>query len=336
MESQRWGLLPEEFQEDELERVVRNFFGESSRLVTASCKNSGLFNTTYDLVTSGGEEVILRISPPEDYPQLFYEKGMMADEPAVHELVLSRTSLPIPRIWLYDPSRMILPREYILMEKKNGRPLEDLQDFLDPEKIEKILTLLGRYTRELHSIQGERFGYMRTIPVMEVQDSWRKAFVIMLDMILSDSRRAGAYDEHEANVLLAAFLENEMYLEKNSPAALLHLDFWQQNILVNERSEITGLLDFDRAAWGDVELEFAVLDICGLSQRAFFEGYGGFRPGDERAIRRNALYLIYEYLKYVFTNWTPRGSKPTSNYFKREIDRIVKSILLRPHGHVGV
>ncbi len=327
--------MSEDFPFPQLERLIENFYGESERIARYRKISSGLFNTTYDIKLKRNGSVILRIAPPEDYPQLYYEKGMMADEPAIHEMVLSRTTVPAPEVYLYDPSRAIFPRDYILMEKKEGRPLDEIWDSLGRDIQEKILRQLGRYTAELHSIHGRIFGYARTLPVMEPQRSWRRAFVIMLDRILADCRLAGGFSEGETNILMTTFLQNEKYLEKKIPPSFLHLDIWQQNILVDEKGKITAILDFDRVAWGDTELEFAVLDICGLSRRAFFEGYGQFRPGDQSAIRRNALYVIFEFLKYVFTNRTRRSGERTANYFKGEIFRLVKNILLHPDGALG-
>jgi len=328
--------MSEDFRFEQIERVIKNFYGESEGISKYRKIASGLFNTSYDIKLKSGISIILRIAPPEDYPQLYYEKGMMVDEPATHNLVLSRTSVPAPRIYLYDGSRMILPRDYIIMEKKEGLPLDEIWSSLSEKRKAEVLRQLGRYTAELHSIRGRLFGYTRTLAVMEPQDSWRRAFVIMLDKILADCRRVGGFSEKEANILMATFLQNEKYLEKEISPSFLHLDIWQQNILVDARGRITGILDFDRAAWGDPELEFAVLDICGLSQRPFFEGYGAFRPGDEPAIRRNALYIIFEFLKYVFTNRTRRASEATADYFKREIFRLVKGVLLRPDEGLSV
>ncbi|MBN1231169.1 MAG: phosphotransferase [Anaerolineales bacterium] len=47
-----------------------------------------------------------------------------------------------------------------------------------------------------------------------------------------------------------------------------------QNLLVDEEDNITGIVDFDKALWGDVESKFAVLDYCEISDRPFWEGYG--------------------------------------------------------------
>ncbi|WP_256973118.1 aminoglycoside phosphotransferase family protein [Nostoc sp. T09] len=63
-------------------------------------------------------------------------------------------------------------------------------------------------------------------------------------------------------------------LDYTESPRLLHMDVWFQNILVDSAGNVTGLVDFDRALWGDPEIEFAVLDYCGISEPAFWRGYG--------------------------------------------------------------
>ena len=77
------------------------------------------------------------------------------------------------------------------------------------------------------------------------------------------------------------------------------MDVWGQNILVDAGGVVTGLVDFDRALWHDVEIEFAVLDYCGISEPAFWEGYG--RPRDKSASAEigQLFYVLYEVQKYM-------------------------------------
>ncbi|MEH2003851.1 phosphotransferase [Nostoc sp.] len=54
--------------------------------------------------------------------------------------------------------------------------------------------------------------------------------------------------------------------------------------MVDSAADVTGLVDFDRALWGDPEIEFAVLDYCDISQRAFRQGYGKERAKSTSAV----------------------------------------------------
>ena len=77
------------------------------------------------------------------------------------------------------------------------------------------------------------------------------------------------------------------------------MDVWSQNILVDAEGNVTGLVDFDRALWGDVEVEFAVLDYTGISEPPFWSGYGEARDESPSAEIRRVFYLLYEVQKYM-------------------------------------
>ena len=69
---------------------------------------------------------------------------------------------------------------------------------------------------------------------------------------------------------------------------------------MDEGGHLTGVLDWDRALWGDPEIEFAVPDYCGLTAPPFGEGYGTARAASPEADVRRRFYLLYEVQKYVF------------------------------------
>jgi fructosamine-3-kinase len=121
----------------------------------------------------------------------------------------------------------------------------------------------------------------------------------MWNKLLDDIVACGSYTHEEAKVmrdLLDLYLE---HFDRRVAPCLLHMDVWSQNILVDGAGNVTGLVDFDRALWGDVEIEFAVLDYCGISQPAFWKGYNSARDESPPAVIRRQFYLLYELQKYI-------------------------------------
>ncbi len=106
----------------------------------------GMYNEAY-LIEDGERRFVLRIAPPDHVPQLFYEKCMMRLEPAIHRMIREQTGIHVPDVVYHNFSRKIIDRDYIILEFVEGEP----GPFDHAE--------LGRYTREMHEIQGTEFGY---------------------------------------------------------------------------------------------------------------------------------------------------------------------------------
>ena len=121
----------------------------------------------------------------------------------------------------------------------------------------------------------------------------------MWHLLLDDVVECGAYTPDEADWMRLLLEEHMIHFERPVVPRLLHMDVWSQNILIEESGRVTGLVDFDRALWGDVEIEFAVLDYCGISEAAFWQGYGRQRDTSPPAMVRRAFYLLYEVQKYM-------------------------------------
>jgi len=270
--------------------------------------STGKFNTTYFIEGAPGPQV-LRVAPPDDPgDNLFYEYRMMRQEPGVHAVLRERTDAPVPEIMAYDFSHQRVPRDYLLMERMPGVPLSQ-HSGLGARDFNETLFAVGGVLKASHAIHNERYGYVGEHRPMEPQADWTGAFVIMWNKLLDDIERAGGYHKSEADSMRRLLERHLAAFNRREPASLLHMDVWAQNILADNRGRLTGLLDWDRACWGDPEIEFAVLDYCGISEPAFWEGYGTRRETDAEAEIRRIFYLLYELQKYIFIRRV-RGKNP--------------------------
>jgi len=321
----RWET--EEFTAEQIEAMIasnRPWRVESFRPVP-----TGKYNTTFEvkLERDGGaadapEAVILRIAPPDGTGGTFYEKGMMAQEPEIHEIVRSRTRIPVAEIYAYDTSRRVVERDFLIMERLPGVALSEIgartSAFYD-----RVLEQVGRMLAELHSITAERYGYLGAHNCMEPQGDWLSAFRVMWNKLIDDIVAVGAYEPEEAAALRGLFDRHAGAFDRPVAASLLHMDIWGQNILVDPSGRVTGLVDWDRALWGDPEIEFAVLDYCGVSRSAFWRGYG--RPRDEspRARVRWIFYYLYEVQKYIVIEIARRGNRAAALGYKSQVMHII-------------
>jgi fructosamine-3-kinase len=264
---------------------------------------TGRHNASFWIDSDRGR-FVLRIAPPDDAGFLFYERRMMRQEPELHALVRAHTDIPVAEVVGHDFDRAHIDRDYLLMTALPGVPLSDASG-IDRARFNHALEQVGRYLRQLHALTAAEclgrteYGYLGAHAPMEPQPTWAAAFRVMWNRLLDDVVACGSYSTEEAQAMRDLL---ELHIDRfDHPVtpSLLHMDVWSQNILVDEAGRVTGLVDFDRALWGDVEIEFAVLDYCGISERAFWAGYGTERDTSPAAMVRRQFYLLYEVQKYM-------------------------------------
>jgi len=276
---------------------------------------TGKFNTSY-FVEGGPKPMVLRIAPPDDPSRmLFYEHRMMRQEPGIHALVQSRTDIPVPTILAHGLLDPRLGRDYVLMERLLGSPVSDIS--ISRRAFDALLREVGRCLRQAHAITIDRYGYAGEHRPMEPQPDWASAFRVMWTKLVDDTERSGGYSAEDA-ARMKRLLDRFMWVfERPVAASLLHMDVWAQNILT-VGGELTGLVDWDRALYGDPEIEFAVLDYCGISRPAFWEGYGAERLADREAEVRRVFYFVYEVQKYILIRKVRGGSDSSAESYRAQ------------------
>lgn len=282
---------------------------------------TGKYNQSFHVEHSAFRWV-LRIAPADCSTFVFYEKNMMAQEPGIHSLLRQRTGVPVPAVVAYDTSRRAIDRDFLILEYMAGTAMSEARG-VDRAK---VLRQVGCHLRDVHRITSRQYGYLGEHRPMEPQDSWGAAFDVMWCKLVDDVASCGYYDQAERDLLIGIYEGVRELFDRDVESSLLHMDVWAQNILVDGESNVTGLLDWDRALWGDPEIEFAVLDYCGISRPAFWDGYGVDRDMSPEAGIRNMFYLLYELQKYiVIRSGRNRDPVAAAGYKRQVMDFIAAS-----------
>jgi aminoglycoside phosphotransferase (APT) family kinase protein len=286
---------------------------------------AGKFNASY-LVDGAAEPLVLRIAPLDERSRvLFYEHGMMRQEPTLHALLRKQTDVPVPAIVASDFSHSEIDRDYLLMEQMPGGPLSGHLG-LNPDTLDDILRGVGRCLRQAHALTGDRYGYVGEHRPMEPQTDWASAFQIMWHSLLDDIERCAGYSPAEVAHMRRLADRHIKVFDRPVAASLLHMDVWAENILADEHGRLTGLIDWDRALWGDPEIEFAVLDYCGISEPAFWEGYGAMREQSPEAEIRRLFYLLYEVQKYIVIRRVLGRDPRRADAYRRQSLQLAESL----------
>ena len=303
------------------ELVTANLAVDGDRLRFEPIR-TGKHNHSY-FVHTDREEVVLRIAPLQE-GMLFYERDMMAQEPPLHALLRAETRVPVAEIYAYDETHALIDRSFMLMERLPGRALSEMPG-LPARRIDGVLEQVGDCLRQMHALHAEDYGYLGAHRPMAPQPTWWEAFRVMWNALLDDVEAAGGYTTEEADFLRSLL---DLYRGQFRPvaASLLHMDVWGQNILVDETGRLTGLVDLDRALWGDPEIEFAVLDYCGISEPAFWAGYGQQRDTSPAAQIRQRFYLLYEVQKYIVIRRLRRNDRAGAERYREQSLRLAMAL----------
>lgn len=246
----------------------------------------GTYNRVF-LVTAREGEFVLKVSPG-DRPGLTYERDLMRTEALF--CALASPSTPVPEVVHTDFSRTLVDGDVLLTTFLPGRA--GTPSDVDRARIRRQL---GQATRTLHEITGPGFGY----PQLGLHGTWSEAFFSMFDAVEADAERYGVRLPE-----VPIRRHRDLFDEVRRPA-LVHFDLWDGNVLTD--GDLTGLVDGERAFWGDPVAEFVSPALFGSieSDVDFLGGYGLALTEHDRI--RLAAYQAYLYV-IMLTEQVPRGS----------------------------
>lgn len=250
------------------------------------------------LAQSNQGDFILQIAPANDAPQLFFEKASLQQLPVLYALIQTKTTVPISKIIAYDFSRALIDRDFLILKARNGITLKQIKK-MEHRQFNKVLQQLGESLQQLHAISGQTYGYAGPHNPMEAQSTWKQAFGLMWQRLISDIVRAGVYTSADADRLTRLWETHQAHFDRNIPPGLLQMDMCTDHFLIDQEANLTAILNFSQVLWGDPELDFAVADYYGIYASAFWQGYGRPRPDDPDSQIRRRFYLMYEIQKHI-------------------------------------
>jgi aminoglycoside phosphotransferase (APT) family kinase protein len=282
------------------------------RVTDAALLDGGSFNSVYRVALTNGSTLVLKAAPPAEMPVLRHEHGLLRSETLLYTLAAGRRIAGVPTM-VYDGGE-----SFLLMSEIPGQPWPEVEDRLSDSQRERLRGDVGRLVAGLHTITGRSFGYP-SHALGPLAATWRAAFGTMLDAALADVERFGATPTLPvpAGTIRELTTANADALDEVTTPVLVHFDLWDGNILVDSSSgtpRIGGLIDAERAFWGDPLADFVSLAIFSdiRQDQAFLDGYrqaGGPVVFDASSEVRLALYRSYIYL-ILLAEITPRTFTP--------------------------
>ncbi|MGW4208117.1 phosphotransferase family protein [Lentzea sp. NPDC004789] len=261
----------------------------------------GWFNTAYRVVLDDGRAAVVKLAPPADVPILRYERGIMATEAMVYRRLAVLPDVPAPELLREGP-------DFLAISLLEGTPWDKATDL--PDATQRALRReLGAITARLHTLTSDEFGYPAAESGLSAPD-WKTAFTAMVDALLDDAERWQSDLQTTPAEIRALVAAGGYALDEVTRPALIHFDLWPGNIFI-DGTRIIGLIDHERAFWGDPAAELVSLAFGGdVGQdsdlvRGYVEAGGvlDFTPAFQH---RLALYHLY--LSLLLTiECSPRG-----------------------------
>ncbi|MGW2889569.1 phosphotransferase family protein [Streptomyces griseoruber] len=299
---------------EELDVLMRGAAGVGCRLEAEL--TDGWFNTAYRVRFDDGRTAVVKLAPPVGTPVLRYERGIMTTEAAVYRRLASPAGAGVP-----TPDLLYAGEDFLAVAVLDGTPWDKVADRLSAPAESALRRELGGITARLHTLVPEdgRFGYPAPESGLSAP-GWRTAFTAMVDALLADAaywRSELGASHAEIRALVAA---GGAALDEVTRPCLVHFDLWPGNIFVSVSDadgadgpdlRITGLIDHERAFWGDPAAELVSLELGGDvgPDSDLVAGYreAGGRLDFTPALRhRLALYGLYLGL-LVVVECGPRG-----------------------------
>jgi aminoglycoside phosphotransferase (APT) family kinase protein len=278
--------------------MIRHHFGSATHVQATEELTEGFFSTAYRVDLADGRAWVVKVSPPPHVRVLRYERDIMAAEVTVLRLLRQHTSLPVPEVHTYDASRTLLDHEFFLMDYLPGVPLHKVRRDLSHEVQQRLGREIGGYLREINTIQGAAFGYgSDNMPRFA---TWREAYDAMLQDVLHDGEDMDVELPRPYSQIYNLACQHYAALDEVTTPYLVHWDLWDGNILFDtETQTITGIIDHERALWGDPLMELNFGTGLYKPDSAFAEGYGVPVLVTHAQRTRRRLYDLYLFLIMV-------------------------------------
>lgn len=307
------------------------------QIMNVKALSGGMFNAAY-LITgndeNGDNSMVLKVGPSPGTPVLTYESEILRTEVAVYKK-LPRNLIPVPQLFAADYSHSYIDADYFFMQAIPGEVWKNVSKQISIDNRRTLMQELGRCNAAVHSIDGAYFGYPKA-DVSFHHSTWGAAFLQMIDNILRDGEQRNLrlpYDAIRLAVENHLPLLNEITIPK-----LVDFDMWAGNVFVASTPEgykINGVIDFERAFYGDPAADFtsAMMIFEDVEQEPeFIAGYESvtgkalvITPDDR--IRMN-LYRLYmaiiisvETYRYNFAY-----GKVVQLFSRRQINTILRKL----------
>jgi len=259
-------------------------------------------------------------------------KGRVVLEAWAHQKA-RELGAPVPRVLATDLGHETYPRNFILIEKLPGVPLDQVD--LAEEERHRLIRQAGWAIRSVHEIGIPGFGlleeaeYLRTAQVQGEFDAWEDSLNQVLNMTLPALRAGGVIDDAQVDRIDLAVTDHADYYDLGPVGHLLHGKFDPAHVLVDQ-GEIAGIVDFGDRRSGDPAWDLGGFLVDHLSDTRFL--LAGYDAEKDRAAALETTIPLYGGLRALLA---ARRAHDEGRFDDRDHLLVVADESLNALGHPG-
>jgi aminoglycoside phosphotransferase (APT) family kinase protein len=250
------------------------------------------------------QAVIVKLAGPGAQHAALFDRTAV-----VHQIVRSRTSVPIAEVIAVDVTYRRWPWRYLIATVVPGEEWATVRPRLDAREVAAAQRQIGDIVGQLHTIRLPTFGEIDVDAVSGLGEAdavggcgaesgqtqaWTAALV--------DRARRMIGDPVLRDLFLSILAEGTDRRADVPGPALTHDDLHQRNILFRpdgERWRLSALLDFDKAWAADPGSDLGRLELWrGMTGPDFWSAYRAHRAVSDGYAQRRPLYQLLWCLEY--------------------------------------
>ncbi len=267
--------------------LLRSALGAETQLVACRVdKQLDDYWVLFARLSSPDVAVIVKLAGPQAPLACPFEQTA-----SLHALVKRHTSVPVAEILAVDVSYRAWPWRYLIARHIPGQTWASLREQWDNAATVEAQRQLGEAAAQLHTIHFPAFGDLHP----EKKISWLPA--------LRERARQFIKGARSRELFFSALDQQARLFEDVQQPSLCHEDLHQYNILFQPRQDrwqLAGILDFDKAWAGHAESDLARLEFWhGMTGSEFWQAYRSICPVDQRYTQRRAVYQLFWCLEYA-------------------------------------
>jgi aminoglycoside phosphotransferase (APT) family kinase protein len=271
--------------------LCQRAFGQGVEIASVEELTGGTFNRTFRITLADQSKVILRVAPPQSTELAWEDAFLMRSEHAMQPYFAPVARL-MPRTLLVDFTHQLIEQDYMFQSFIDGERWDDAWDQLSPDENNILWNQFGRLMKQIHDVRGELFGLPR--PGFQFP-RWSEAVIDRMERTRQAATKTQLAAQDLARIIDIVRAHPEQLDEIKVPR-LLHGDLWLFNLLItrgNTAPSIAGVLDADRAWWGDPMADWTMFILAHAEEQEghshFWQAYG--QPEDTPGWRfRKTVY----------------------------------------------